>query len=99
MSLSQIYLNSFRTKLPGPEDVEPILLGDAIPISGLSPDSPLYDAEKAPEERRSLDNALWLCKMCARRLWKEIEGIPEQVQGDYLLSWKEQAEQRPLGNN
>jgi hypothetical protein len=73
------------------------LLGDAIPISGLSPDSPLYDSDKAPEARRSLDNALWLCKMCARRLWKEIEGIPEQVQADYLLSWKEQAEQRPLG--
>jgi hypothetical protein len=66
-----------------------VSIGVAVHITAASPGGPRYDAQLASEERRSIDNALWLCPTCAGLVDYDSEKYP----ADVLREWKRQAEE------
>ena len=50
----------------------------------------LDDPDMLPEERKSADNGIWLCKDCAYI----IDHEPENFNVETLLTWKRTAEQK-----
>jgi len=57
-----------RQVTAGPqEDTSKVVnLGVAAHITAASPDGPRYDPSLTPEERRSANNAIWLCQTCGK---------------------------------
>lgn len=64
-------------------------IGEAAHICAASPGGPRYDASMTAEERKSIDNAIWLCCNCATDIDKDVSRYPVNV----LKGWKEQAEE------
>src|ERR671929_1108213 len=59
---------SCRTLTSGPQ-VDPsksLNVGVAAHITAASPGGPRYDAALSPEERRYVNNAIWLCQTCGK---------------------------------
>ncbi|MDX3587677.1 hypothetical protein [Streptomyces europaeiscabiei] len=63
-------------------------LGVAAHIRAASPGGPRYDATMSPEQRRSAENAIWLCNTCS----KVIDDSPDAFTVDGLNAWKVNAE-------
>lgn len=63
-------------------------LGVAAHITAASPDGPRYNPSLSPEERRSIQNAIWLCQNCAKLVDNDVDRYPEAV----LRGWKSEAE-------
>lgn len=66
------------------------LLGEAAHITAASPGGPRYDSNMTPEERKSADNGIWLCKKHARLIDMDADKYPVSK----LKEWKEQAEKQ-----
>ena len=64
-------------------------LGDAADITAASPEGPRYDKNLTPAQRKSIENAIWLCKKCA----KLIDNDSQRYTVDVLKSWKSAAEE------
>lgn len=47
-------------------------LGIAAHICAASPRGPRYDASQTPSQRRSIQNAIWLCQRCAAEIDRDI---------------------------
>ena len=63
-------------------------LGRASHITAAAPGGPRYDPNITRDERRSIDNAIWLCNMCADKIDKDEEKYTQKL----LLSWKKKSE-------
>lgn len=61
----------------GPDDV--VRLGQAAHISAAAGRGPRFNAALSPEERRSIDNGIWLCNLCAREVDVDREAFPDRV--------------------
>lgn len=76
----------------GPSGSKPdkvVITGEAAHIKAAQPGGPRYDENQSPEERRSIENGLWLCGACADLIDKNGGAdYPVKV----LVAWKEQAE-------
>lgn len=57
-------------------------------IRAASPGGPRYDVSMSPDQRRSAENAIWLCLSCS----KVIDASPDAFTEDGLLAWKKNAE-------
>lgn len=71
-------------------------IGTAAHITAASPGGPRYDKSLTYEQRRSIDNAIWLCTNCS----KDIDNDPETYSIELLENWKKSAEdsaQKELG--
>src|SRR5262249_37628223 len=67
-------------------------IGVAAHITAAAPGGPRYDPSLTSEERRSIQNGIWLCQSCARL----IDADPARYPVPRLLQWKQEAEQVAL---
>jgi len=54
------------TSGPHTEPSKSVVVGVAAHITAASAGGPRYDAGLSPEQRRSIDNGIWLCQTCAK---------------------------------
>lgn len=64
-------------------------VGVAAHITAAARGGPRYDPTQTPEERRSVDNALWVCQKHA----KEIDDDERRFTVDLLLAWRKRADE------
>ena len=67
-------------------------IGVAAQITAASSGGPRYDASLTTEQRRSIDNGIWLCQNCATLVDKDEPRHPVAV----LRGWKREAERSAL---
>jgi len=65
-------------------------LGEAAHITAAQTGGPRFDEKLTPEERRSAENAIWLCVRCAKMIDRDVAGHSVTL----LEEWKGQAERR-----
>lgn len=63
-------------------------IGVAAHICAAAPGGPRYDINMSEEERKSIDNGIWLCQSCA----KLIDSDEEKYTVKLIKSWKMQTE-------
>lgn len=73
---------------PNEEPVASTSIGVAAHIKARSPGGPRYDPNQTPEERRSIENAIWLCQTHSR----EIDVDPGAYPVEVLHQWRAQRE-------
>lgn len=76
------------TAAPGPGATGVIRGGDAAHITAASLKGPRYDESISATERSSIENGIWLCVVCARKIDHNRDGYPVQL----LREWKTSAE-------
>lgn len=62
---------------------------EAAHMTAAAPGGPRYDASLTPEQRSSIENAIWLCQNCAAL----IDSDPVRFPMALLREWKAQAEE------
>jgi hypothetical protein len=67
-----------------------INIGVAAHIEGAAPNSARYNPNQSKEERSSINNGIWLCQNCA----KKIDNDENKYTKELLILWKSQAEDR-----
>lgn len=79
-----------RQSTSGPrEDPEKVInIGVAAHITAAAKGGPRYNAKLTSKERRSIENAIWLCQNCA----KLIDNDPKLYTVDLLQRWKKLSE-------
>jgi len=68
-----------------------INLGVAAHICAAAPGGKRYDPDMTPEERGRIDNAIWLCQICA----KLVDSDDKEYTVELLWRWKEEHEGSP----
>lgn len=63
-------------------------VGVAAHICAASPGGPRYNSQQSPAERKSIDNAIWLCQTCS----VVIDRDHKRYSVETLKAWKSQAE-------
>jgi NACHT C-terminal Alpha/Beta 2 len=66
------------------------ILGEAAHICAASPGGPRYDPTQTPEERKSKDNGIWLCRLHARVVDRDETTYTVKL----LKEWKRSAQER-----
>ncbi len=77
------------TSGPRTDPARAVNIGVAAHITAASPGGPRYDPDLSSEERKAIENGLWLCQNCA----KLIDSDPLRYPAELLYEWKRQAEQ------
>ncbi|GAB6275432.1 MAG: hypothetical protein STSR0004_23000 [Peptococcaceae bacterium] len=77
---------------PQEEAEKTINIGVASHICAASPGGPRYDKNQTPEERKSIDNGIWLCQTHA----KLIDNDEKRYSVDILKQWKKLSENAAL---
>lgn len=67
-------------------------IGEAAHMSAASPGGPRYIESMSQEKRASIDNAIWLCRNCAKKIDHDEERYPITT----LIEWKISAEAAAL---
>lgn len=62
-------------------------IGDAAHICAAASGGPRYDPSMTSDERSSIENGIWLCKNCARK----IDNDPDKYSVSLLKEWKRKA--------
>ena len=65
-----------------------IMVGTAAHICAAAPDGPRYDEIQSPEQRRSADNGIWMCRVHGTA----IDAKDSKFTVELLHHWKEQAQ-------
>jgi len=83
-----------RQVTTGPqEDPErAINVGVAAHITAAAPGGPRYDNSLTAEQRRSIENGIWLCQRCA----KLVDNDPLRYSCEVLREWKREAEKTAI---
>lgn len=76
------------TAAPGSRATSVIRGGDAAHITAASPKGPRYDGSISTAERSSIENGIWLCVICARKIDHNHDAYPVEL----LHEWKALAE-------
>jgi hypothetical protein len=79
-----------RSPTSGPQSdaAKAMNVGVAAHITAAASGGPRYDDKLSPEERASIENAIWLCQICAKRVDSDPPRYPTRV----LHAWKVLAE-------
>ena len=64
-------------------------IGVAAHICAAAPGGPRYDSSMSAEDRKSIDNAIWLCSNCSIDIDRDIK----RYSVEELKDWKNQAEE------
>lgn len=64
------------------------IIGEAAHIKAASPGGKRYDSSMSPEERKSIENGIWLCESCA----KLIDTDEVEYPVSRLIEWKNATE-------
>src|SRR5436190_20467239 len=81
-----------RIQTSGPSETRAsgvAITGVAAHISGASPKGPRYDPDLTPDQRKSLDNGVWLCASHATLIDTDDDRWPPAL----LESWRIRAEE------
>jgi tetratricopeptide (TPR) repeat protein len=78
------------TSGPCNESLKAVNIGVASHITAASPGGPRYDPNQTIDERRSIENGIWLCQSCS----KLIDSDPNRFTVKKLHEWKILAEER-----
>lgn len=78
------------TSGPGADESVSINIGEASHICAAAEGGPRYDTNMSPEDRRSIDNGIWLCRNCAHL----IDGDEKKFTKEKLQKMKKHAEER-----
>lgn len=73
---------------PNEEKEKATIIGIAAHITAASSDGPRYNSELSEEERRHIDNGIWLCSNCATLIDKDVDRYSVKL----LNEWRQQAE-------
>lgn len=73
---------------PHSDPMKSLKTGEAAHIRAASSGGPRYDPNQTPEERRSIQNAIWLCTKCSTAIDKDEARFPIEM----ILSWKQKHE-------
>lgn len=76
------------TSGPGEGELDVAHFGRAAHITAAAPGGPRYDETLTSEQRRSINNAIWLCANHA----DEIDDLESRYTAQLLRDWKKQAE-------
>jgi tetratricopeptide (TPR) repeat protein/nucleoside phosphorylase len=76
------------TSGPQIDPTKALNVGVAAHITAAAPGGPRYDPSLTPEARRHPDNAIWLCRTCA----KLVDNDLARFTVDLLRKWKAEAE-------
>lgn len=76
------------TTAPGSGVTGVVRGGDAAHITAASPKGPRYDDSISAAERSSIENGIWLCVVCARKIDHNRAAYPIEL----LRKWKTSAE-------
>jgi hypothetical protein len=82
------------TSGPNSDLEKAVNIGVAAHITAAAPGAPRYDAGLSEEERKSTQNGIWLCQICAEL----IDNDPERYPSELLREWKRGAEERALAS-
>jgi len=80
-----------RVPTSGPVQSDPektVNIGKAAHICAAAPNGPRYDSAMSKEQRKGINNAIWLCAGCADKIDKDAAAFPV----DLLKQWKATAE-------
>ena len=77
---------------PHSESGKSALVGVAAHITGASPGGPRYNDSLKEDERRSIENGIWLCVNCSTLIDKDESSYSTIL----LKKWKEDAEEKSL---
>ena len=69
---------------PASDPTKSLSSGVAAHICAASPGGPRFDPEQTEEERKSIDNAIWLCHTCSDLVDKDEHQFPKEL----LREWK-----------
>ena len=69
---------------PHSEPDKSLKTGEACHIRAAAAGGPRFDADQTPEERSSIDNAIWLCTECSTRIDKDESSYSVET----LVEWK-----------
>src|SRR5258706_1801038 len=76
------------------DPMKSVTSGQVCHIRGAAPNGPRYDRTQTNEQRKSIDNALWLCSVCSDIVDKDELKFPPPV----LEQWKKETEAWIAGN-
>jgi hypothetical protein len=79
-----------RAPTSGPNTIETkaTRIGVAAHITAAAKNGPRYNPNLIPKQRKSIENAIWLCNICSRKIDSDIN----RYTVDVLFEWKEKAE-------
>lgn len=75
---------------PNEEKGKATTIGIAAHITAASPKGPRFNSDLSEEERRHINNGIWLCSNCAALIDKD----PDKYTVTLLCEWRQQAELR-----
>jgi hypothetical protein len=78
------------TSGPQQEPTKTVSIGVAAHITAAAASGPRYDSHLSSQERKSIQNGIWLCQNCA----KLIDSDPQRYSADLIRQWKVRAEER-----
>lgn len=76
------------TSGPQEDPTKVVNIGVAAHITAASAEGPRFDPSLTPDERRSVENGIWLCQSCA----KLVDNDPIRYGAEVLRQWKVLAE-------
>jgi hypothetical protein len=79
-----------QTSGPHVDPNKAVNIGVAAHITAAAPGGPRYDPSLSPEERSSIENAIWLCQSCS----KLIDADEQRYTIQLLREWKDGAERK-----
>src|SRR5215218_3044955 len=82
------------TSGPNSDLEKAVNIGVAAHITAAAPGAPRYDAGLSEEERKSTQNGIWLCQICAELIDNDTVRYPSEL----LREWKRGAEDRALAS-
>jgi hypothetical protein len=82
------------TKGPHTDDARAVHVGVAAHIHAAAPNGPRYDAAQTPDERASVENGIYLCRMCADRIDKDATRFTAEMLHDWKALAKKAADER-----
>lgn len=78
------------TSGPAQDNNKSVNIGVAAHICAASEGGPRYDPEMTSEERKNINNGIWLCVECSNIIDKDSKSYPKEM----LYRWKEKAEEK-----
>lgn len=77
-----------HTSGPSADPSSSVNIGVAAHITAAAPGGPRYDSSLSGDERKGLQNGIWLCQNCAKLIDSDSDFYTEEL----LYGWKNQAE-------
>jgi len=77
------------TSGPQTDPTKSLNIGVAAHITAAAPGGPRYAISLSPQERKAINNGIWLCQNCA----KIIDSDEARFSADTLRTWKRMAEE------